>query len=155
MLLMLVDRPFIIKLEMTFMDSENLYFVFEHCQYGTLSNLIKQSGKLQPEVAVFFAAEIVMALEQCFNLQIMHRDIKPENILIDTRCHLKLIDFGDAKQFDDDVYDFSFEYRQPQTEESKTNNDNTVNDGGDTGVSHEWQIIDSAGYVTGGNEPAS
>ena len=96
-----------------------------------------------------------MALEQCFNLQIMHRDIKPENILIDTRCHLKLIDFGDAKLFDDDVYDFSFEYREPQTEESKSNTDNTANAASDTGVPPEWQIIDSAGYVTGGNEPAT
>ena len=80
----------------------------------------------------------------------MHRDIKPENILIDARCHLKLIDFGDAKLFDDDVYDFSFEYREGWPEESKSNTDNTPID-----VSPEWQIIDSAGYVTGGNEPAT
>ena len=85
----------------------------------------------------------------------MHRDLKPENILIDARCHLKLIDFGDAKQFDDDVYDFSFEYRGEAAEESKSNTDNTGGGVGDTGVSPEWQIIDSAGYVTGGNEPAA
>lgn len=33
-------RPFIIKLIMTFMDEEHLYFVFEHCKFGTLSSLI-------------------------------------------------------------------------------------------------------------------
>ena len=29
----------------------------------------------------------------------MHRDIKPENILIDANRHLRLIDFGEAKEF--------------------------------------------------------
>ena len=41
MLKMLLNRPFIINLQMTFMDKDHLYFVFDHCKYGTLSNLIK------------------------------------------------------------------------------------------------------------------
>jgi serine/threonine protein kinase len=48
MLKKLVGKPFIIKLQQTFMDQENLYFVFDHCQYGTLSDLITNSGKLNP-----------------------------------------------------------------------------------------------------------
>lgn len=36
----LTGRPFIVQLKMTFMDAESLYFVFEHCLYGTLSGLI-------------------------------------------------------------------------------------------------------------------
>ena len=100
-----------IDLKMTFMDSEHLYFVFEHCKYGTLSNMITQKGKLEPNVAVNFAASIVEGLQQIFDNKIMHRDLKPENILIDENKQLKIIDFGDAKIFEDDVYDYSFEYR--------------------------------------------
>ena len=37
---LLTKRPFIINLQQTFMDRDNLYFVFDHCKYGTLSNLI-------------------------------------------------------------------------------------------------------------------
>ena len=40
MLKQLKGKPFIVSMEQTFMDKENLYFVFEHCKYGTLSNLI-------------------------------------------------------------------------------------------------------------------
>jgi serine/threonine protein kinase len=38
---------FVIEIRQTFMDDANLYFVFEHCQYGTLSNLINELGKVQ------------------------------------------------------------------------------------------------------------
>lgn len=88
---MLKGRKFIIDLKMTFMDTEHLYFVFENCKYGTLSNLISQKGKLEPNVCVFFAASIIEGLQQCFNLKIMHRDIKPENILIDENKQLKIV----------------------------------------------------------------
>lgn len=91
LLKLLVGKPFIIKLSETFMDREHLYFVFEHCKYGTLSTLITQSGKLENDVAVFFSASILQALQQCFDLKVMHRDLKPENILIDEQKHIKLV----------------------------------------------------------------
>ena len=47
---------------------------------------------------------------------VMHRDMKPENLLIDSERTLKLIDFGDAKEFTNDVYDYQFIYKNPQTE---------------------------------------
>ena len=91
LLKLLVGKPFIIRLELTFMDDDHLYFVFEHCKYGTLSQLITLSGYLAHEVAVFFAASILLGLEQCFKLRVMHRDLKPENILIDEHRHIKLV----------------------------------------------------------------
>lgn len=45
----LQGAPFIIELLSTFMDAQSLYFVFEHCKYGTLSNLITQEGKCREE----------------------------------------------------------------------------------------------------------
>ena len=91
LLKLLVGKPFIIRLEMTFMDRDHLYFVFEHCKYGTLSSLITHSGKLEHDVAVFYSASILQALQQCFDLKVMHRDLKPENILIDEQKHIKLV----------------------------------------------------------------
>lgn len=36
----------------------------------------------------------------------MHRDLKPENLMLDEKYHLKIIDFGDAKYFEDDAYEY-------------------------------------------------
>ena len=36
----------------------------------------------------------------------MHRDLKPENLLVDEDRHIKLIDFGDAKEFEDEDFEF-------------------------------------------------
>ena len=91
LLKLLTKRPFIINLQQTFMDRDNLYFVFDHCKYGTLSNLITQSGKLSPKVANFYAACIVQALQQCLDFQIMHRDLKPENLLINENKQIRLV----------------------------------------------------------------
>lgn len=54
----------------------------------------------------------------------MHRDLKPENVMLDDNLHLKLvsathlsslqIDFGDAKQFTEDIYDFNPDPRNSQ-----------------------------------------
>ena len=47
----------------------------------------------------FYAAEIALILEFLHDLKgIAYRDLKPENILIDAEGHLKLVDFGFAKE---------------------------------------------------------
>ena len=47
-----------------------------------------------------YTYEIVCALEYMHDKCVMHRDMKPENIMIGDDGHLRLIDFGDAKEFD-------------------------------------------------------
>lgn len=48
--------------------------------------------------ARIYLAEILIAIEELHKNGIVHRDIKPENVLIDSRGHACLSDFGLAKE---------------------------------------------------------
>lgn len=43
------------------------------------------------ELAKFYAAELVSALESLHNIGIVHRDLKPDNILLDNKYHVKIV----------------------------------------------------------------
>eukprot|EP01132_Coremiostelium_polycephalum_P005523 gene5523-6881_t len=93
-----LDHPNIIKLYYTFQDELNLYFILEYCPNGDLLGHLKKAGCFQRNVAQFYAAEILLSIEYLHNKSIAHRDLKPENILMGKNMHVKLSDFGTAKQ---------------------------------------------------------
>lgn len=49
------------------------------------------------DVASFYIAELVLALEHLHSLGIIYRDLKPENCLLDAEGHILLTDFGLSK----------------------------------------------------------
>ena len=49
------------------------------------------------DAAVFYLAEILMAIQELHSRNIIYRDLKPENILLDGKGHIRLVDFGFAK----------------------------------------------------------
>ncbi|KAJ4452366.1 hypothetical protein PAPYR_13530 [Paratrimastix pyriformis] len=48
--------------------------------------------------ARFYMAELCEALITLHKHDIVHRDLKPENLILSESGHLKLIDYGVAKQ---------------------------------------------------------
>ena len=52
----------------------------------------------------FFAVEIILAFEYLHSSDIAYRDLKPENLLIDRDGHVKITDFGFAKEVPDKTY---------------------------------------------------
>ena len=50
--------------------------------------------------AQFYIAELTLALEAIHGMGYVHRDIKPDNMLLDTKGHLKLADFGTCMKMD-------------------------------------------------------
>lgn len=49
-------------------------------------------------MARFIAAELILAMEHVHTKGVLYRDLKPENIMIDSDGHIRLGDFGLAKQ---------------------------------------------------------
>lgn len=51
----------------------------------------------EQEQVRIYAAEMVLAIEHLHRLNVIHRDLKPENVLLDREGHLRLTDYGLAK----------------------------------------------------------
>ena len=91
------DCPFIIKLHYSFQTQENLYMILDYCSIGDFSYQI-QVDLLEEDEAKFYIAELILAIEYLHQHNIIYRDLKPENLLIDSDGHIKLADFGLAKE---------------------------------------------------------
>ena len=89
--------PFIIKLHYAFQTPENLYMVIDYCPGGDLDFHI-QLNIFEEEEAKFYISELILAIEYLHNHNILYLDLKPENILISSDGHIKLIDFGLARE---------------------------------------------------------
>jgi len=121
-----VTHPSVVRLYFTFQDAQYLYFVMDFCRGGDLLGAISHFRALKPaqengaqspakgtvsgcgttapcrgmprETAQFYTAQLVLALEYLHTrLQVVHRDLKPENLLLTADGHLKVCDFGTAK----------------------------------------------------------
>lgn len=97
-MLKLIEHPFIIRMWGTFQDSKNLFMVMDYIEGGELFSLLRKSKRFPSPVAKFYSAEVVLALEYLHFHNIIYRDLKPENILIDRYGHIKITDFGFAKE---------------------------------------------------------
>eukprot|EP00127_Corallochytrium_limacisporum_P001829 Clim_evm3s86 gene=Clim_evmTU3s86 len=86
--------PYVIRLYYSFQSSEYLYMVMEYLPGGDIASLLYQVGASDEEIAVHYAAEVVLALEYLHSHSIVHRDLKPDNMLITYDGHVKLTDFG-------------------------------------------------------------
>lgn len=85
------DHPSIVKLLSSFHDREKLYFVIEYAPNKDLSHFLRSQGILEYNVAQFYAAEIVSAIEYLHSKNIAHRDLKPENMILDINMHIKIV----------------------------------------------------------------
>ena len=97
-----LDNPLMVKMYCCFQDEKHLYFLMEFVQGGELFYHLRQEFRFDDDKTRFYIAELILALECLHENNIIYRDIKPENILIDKTGHIKLIDFGLSKFYQND-----------------------------------------------------
>ncbi|XP_015594405.1 microtubule-associated serine/threonine-protein kinase 3 isoform X2 [Cephus cinctus] len=91
------DNPFVVSMYCSFETKKHLCLVMEYVEGGDCAILLKNIGPLPPDMARFYFAETVLAVEYLHSYGIVHRDLKPDNLLITALGHIKLTDFGLSK----------------------------------------------------------
>ena len=94
-----LDHPFICKIHEVGEDEGRGFIVMELIEGRTL-NRVARDGGLSPRQLLDCANEIVQALEEAHRRGIVHRDLKPSNLMLTVHGHIKVLDFGLAKQLD-------------------------------------------------------
>ncbi|CAM6027758.1 unnamed protein product [Sphagnum balticum] len=94
-ILAIMDHPFLPTLYASFQTQTHICLITDFCPGGELFLLLERQPRkvFSEEIARFFAAEIVIALEYLHCVGVVYRDLKPENVLLQANGHIQLTDF--------------------------------------------------------------
>jgi len=100
-----LDHPFICKVyEVDEMDDGRVFIAMEYVQGETVASLIER-GRLPLKQALRIAVEIAEVLGKAHQGGIVHRDLKPANVMLGRDGHIKVMDFGLAREFRSEATD--------------------------------------------------
>ncbi|OVA03608.1 Protein kinase domain [Macleaya cordata] len=94
-ILQMLDHPFLPTLFAHFSTDKFSCLVMEYCPGGDLHILRQRqpTRNFSEQMARFYLAEVLLALEYLHMLGVVYRDLKPENILVREDGHIMLSDF--------------------------------------------------------------
>lgn len=90
-------HPFLLNLHCCFQTENRIYFVMEFVSGGDLMWHIQKS-RFSGRRAKFYACEVLLALKYFHDNGIVYRDLKLDNILLSTKGHIKIADYGLCKE---------------------------------------------------------
>ncbi len=76
---------------------ERLFYVMERIDGGSIRDLLSHRGRLPWPVVVSVLKQTASALQCAHNHGVVHRDLKPSNLYLTAAGHVKLADFGIAR----------------------------------------------------------
>ena len=78
-------------------DDGQHYFSMEWVKGGTLSDLVREKGSLDPKLAASYILQAARGLQFAHRSGMVHRDIKPANLLLSDEGVVKVADLGLVK----------------------------------------------------------
>ncbi len=97
-----LEHPNIVRAIDFGMDDGKSYLVSEFVDGKSLGQILDERVRLPEEEAIRIITQVAQALHYAHTGRVIHRDVKPDNILIRKDGMAKLLDFGLAKDWDDD-----------------------------------------------------
>jgi serine/threonine protein kinase len=73
------------------------WMALEYIEGRSLSDLLREEGRLLIEDALLICAEIADGVAAAHDIGVLHRDIKPANVIVTPDDQIKVVDFGIAK----------------------------------------------------------
>ena len=93
-----LNHPHIVHVYDAGRSDDLLYFAMEYISGPTVTQLLKQKGKLPVSQVAEIGAQVAAALQYAHvEARMVHRDIKPENMMLDRWGKVKVVDFGLAR----------------------------------------------------------
>lgn len=93
-------HPGIVEIYAVLEEEGDAYLVFEHVDGKTLSEMLRERGRIPFAAARDWMRSACEAVEYAHSQGIVHRDIKPSNIMLSGE-RVKVMDFGVARQAKD------------------------------------------------------
>ncbi|XP_022757319.1 serine/threonine-protein kinase STY8-like isoform X2 [Durio zibethinus] len=93
-------HPNIVQFFGVLKHSDRLIFLTEYLRNGSLYDILKKKGRLDPQTAISYALDIARGMNYLHQHKphaIIHRDLTPRNVLQDEAGRLKVTDFGLSK----------------------------------------------------------
>ncbi|MDR3633927.1 MAG: protein kinase [Isosphaeraceae bacterium] len=78
-------------------DRGTNFFSMEFVQGRTLTDLLREKKKLDPEVAAGYVLQAARGLKYAHDQSMIHRDIKPDNLMLNDQGVVKVADLGLVK----------------------------------------------------------
>lgn len=97
-----LHHPSIVDVIDIFDENNTSYMVMTFIEGSNMQSIVEKSGPMAYPMAVNYMAQVADAVGYIHNNHILHRDIKPENIMITADYKAILIDFGSAREYEED-----------------------------------------------------
>ncbi|GLD96501.1 hypothetical protein PINS_up005184 [Pythium insidiosum] len=95
-----LQHPFLAKFFGSFQTPNHVHLVLEYVPGGELFRRLHDVGRFSNDETKFYATELVAFVESCHLQRYMYRDLKPENVLLDADGHIKVVDLGFVRRFE-------------------------------------------------------